>query len=51
MLTVSVTILTIKGGGLNAVLTVIVTITGKYMCSANSFFDNNDNHREVYLQC
>jgi hypothetical protein len=30
------------------VLTVIVTINGRYICSANSYYDNNE---EVYLQC
>ena len=29
-------------------LTVIVTITGRSMCSANSYCDNNG---EVYMQC
>ena len=28
--------------------TVIVTTNGKYICSANSY---NDNNEEVYLQC
>ena len=29
-------------------LTVVVTITGVYMCSVNSYCDNNG---EVYMQC
>ena len=29
-------------------LTVIVAITGRFMCSVNSYFDNNG---EVYMQC
>jgi hypothetical protein len=33
------------------VLTVIVTITGRVICRANSYSDNNDNNREVYVQC
>jgi hypothetical protein len=33
------------------VLTVIVTITMRYICSANSYCDNNDNNREIYMQC
>ena len=32
-------------------LTVIVTITGKYMCSVTSYCDNNDNNGEVYMKC
>jgi hypothetical protein len=28
-----------------------VTITGRFICRANSYFDNNDNNREVYVQC
>ena len=32
-------------------LTVIVTINGRYICSANSYYDNNDNNGEVYMQC
>ena len=35
-------------------LTVIVTITGWSICSANSFFDNSsycDINGEVYMQC
>ena len=42
MLTVSVTI----RGGPYAVLTVIVTITGMSLCSANIYCDNN---REIYM--
>ena len=30
-------------------LTVIVTITGRYICSDNSYCDNNDNNGEVYM--
>ena len=33
-------------GKLNAVLTVIVTITGRYICSVNSFCDNNG---DIYM--
>jgi hypothetical protein len=43
-------IVTITARGLYAVLTVIVTImtiTGRYICSANSYCDNNDNNGEV----
>jgi hypothetical protein len=32
-------------------LTVIVTITGRSMCSISSYCDNNDNNGEVYVQC
>ena len=59
MLTVIVTI----RGGLHAVLTDIVTITRmslfsvysyydnnvRYISSANSYCDNNDNNGEVYM--
>jgi hypothetical protein len=45
VLTVIVTIT----GGLYAVLTVILTITERYICSANSYCDNNDNNGEVYM--
>jgi hypothetical protein len=31
------------------VLTVIVTITGRYTCSVNSYCDNNDNNGKVYV--
>jgi hypothetical protein len=31
------------------VLTVIVTIMEKYMCSVSSYCDNNDNKGEVYV--
>jgi len=31
------------------VLTDIVTITGRLMCIANSYCDNNDKHGEVYV--
>jgi len=34
-------------GGVYAVITVIVTITGRYICSADSYYDNNG---EVYMQ-
>ena len=30
-------------------LTVIVTITMRYICSANSYSDNNDNNEEVNI--
>ena len=30
-------------------LTVIEQITGRYMCSINSYCDNNDNNGEVYM--
>ena len=30
-------------------LTVIVTITGRYICSARSYCDNNDYDGEVYM--
>jgi hypothetical protein len=33
------------------VLSVIVKITGRLICRANSYCDNNDNNREVYMQC
>jgi hypothetical protein len=33
------------------VLTVIVTITGRFICRAKNYCDNNDNNREVYMQC
>jgi hypothetical protein len=44
VLTVIVTIT----GGLYAVLTVNQTITGRYICSANSY---SENKGEVYMQC
>jgi hypothetical protein len=28
-----------------------VIITGRYMCIASSYCDNNDNNVEVYRQC
>ena len=31
-------------------LTVIVIITGKSICSVGSYCDNNDNNGEVYKQ-
>jgi len=33
------------------VLTFMVTITGRYMCSVSSDCDNDDNNVEVYRQC
>ena len=36
-------------GGIYAVLTVIATITRRYICSVNSYCDNNDNKVEVYI--
>jgi hypothetical protein len=36
------------------VLTVtvtIMTITGRSICSVNSYSDNNDNNGEVYVHC
>jgi hypothetical protein len=33
------------------VIACIVTITGRYICSASSYCDNNDNNVEVYRQC
>jgi hypothetical protein len=30
-------------------LTVIVTITARSKCTANSYCDNNDNNGEVYV--
>jgi len=44
LLVVIVTIM----GGLYAVLTFIVRITGGFICSANSYCDNK---WEVYMQC
>ena len=32
-------------------LTVIVTITWKTICSISIYCDNNDNNGEVYMQC
>jgi hypothetical protein len=32
-------------------LTVIVTITGRYIFSINMDYDKNDNNEEVYMQC
>jgi hypothetical protein len=32
-------------------LAVTVTITGRYICSASSYCDTNDNNVEVYRQC
>jgi hypothetical protein len=31
------------------VIVTIMTITRRFMGSANSYFDNNDNDREVYM--
>jgi hypothetical protein len=45
------TVIVIIMGGICAVLTVIATImtvTGRSICSGNSYCDNN---REVYMQC
>jgi hypothetical protein len=33
------------------VLAFIVTITGRSICSAISYCDNNDNNMGVYRQC
>ena len=32
-------------------LAVIVTTTGRSICSASSYCDNNDNNGEVFRQC
>jgi len=45
VLTVSVTITR----GLNILLTVIVRITGRYICNASNYCDNNDNNVEVHM--
>ena len=34
-----------------AVIITILTITATSLCSANSYCDNNDNNRVVYIQC
>jgi hypothetical protein len=34
-----------------AVIVTIMTITVRHICSASSYFDNNDNNVEVYMQC
>jgi hypothetical protein len=34
-----------------AVIVTILTITGRSTFSANSYCDNNDNNREIYMQC
>jgi hypothetical protein len=34
-----------------AVIVTILTITGWFICRANSYCDNNDNNKEVYMQC
>ena len=47
MLTINVTIMIITGR-FYVMPTVIVTITGRSICSATSYCDNNDNHEEVY---
>ena len=47
VLTVIVTIMTITGR-FYVMPTVIETITGRSICSATSYCDNNDNHEEVY---
>ena len=28
-----------------------VTLTGRFICRANSYCENNDNNGEVYAQC
>ena len=33
------------------VIVKIIAITGRSMCSANSYCDNNDNYGEVCIQC
>jgi hypothetical protein len=33
------------------VLAFTVTITGKYICSVNRYYDKNDQNGEVYMQC
>ena len=33
------------------VIVTIMTITGRHICSASSYCDNNDNNVEVYRQC
>ena len=33
-----------------AVIVTIMTITGRFICSANSYCDNNDNNGDVYMQ-
>ena len=50
MLTV---ILIITGGicALLAVIVTIMTITGRSMCSVNSYCDNNDNNEDVNILC
>jgi hypothetical protein len=49
VLTVIVTKMTITGG-LYVVLIVIVTITGRSICSVNSYCDKNDNDGQVCMQ-
>ena len=31
------------------VIATIMTITGSTICSVSSYYDNNDNNREVYM--
>jgi hypothetical protein len=48
------TVIVIITRDLNVLLTVIVTImtiTGRSICSANSYRENNCNNRAVYVQC
>ena len=33
-----------------AVIVTIMTITGRSICSANSYCDNNNNNEKVYMQ-
>jgi hypothetical protein len=50
VLTVIVTIMTITGRYICSTNSD-VTLTGRSICSVSSYFDNNANDREVYLQC
>jgi hypothetical protein len=34
-----------------AIFVTLMTITGRSICSASSYCDNNDNNVEVYRQC
>jgi hypothetical protein len=34
-----------------AVIETIMTIIGRYICSANSYCENNCNNRVDYVQC
>jgi hypothetical protein len=49
VLTVIVTIMTITGRYICAVLTVIVILTGRSICGINSYCDNTDNNGQVYM--